>query len=237
MLANRLLDIEYFHRPIMLDENAGKPLANMTVVFSTYTSNERIFLQALSQFLGATHSSEYARKENPLLICPTADGNKYNGAIKWSLPVVTAEWLLECYRQHRKCDMRQFLVGASELPSGNNETIENICPAPTNKSYSTDHLTTDELDQTTNQSADQSVAVAVVADINNGLSGAAPVEQFTPVLKHRRLTEIGGGTSRRDSSPFLSQSPQTPYDHNRTSELRAHAKCSFLLLLICVCVL
>lgn len=219
MQANEPVAVEYFHRPIILDENADKPLETMTIVFSTYTGHERVFLQSLAQFLGAIHTSSYARHDRPLLICPTADGNKYNGAIKWNLPIVTAEWLLECYKRHRKCEMRDYLVGESVLPADDrqprdhSDVIENNYPVATDKSQSTDHITNDEFEQTSEEELP-----VVCAEKNNFPTVAVSFEQFTPVLKHRRLTEIGGvGTSRRDSSPFLSQSPQTPYDHNRTS--------------------
>lgn len=45
------------------------------------------------------------------LVCPTPEGNKYNAAVKWKLPAVTAEWLKTCAAELKRVDETPFLVG------------------------------------------------------------------------------------------------------------------------------
>ena len=61
----------------------------------------------------------FAKKDNKAketlgsshLICPEAEGQKYQAALKWSLPVVNKDWLLACLRDHCWVSERPFLVG------------------------------------------------------------------------------------------------------------------------------
>lgn len=48
---------------------------------------------------------------NTHLVCPTPEGNKYNAAVRWKLPAVTADWLKSCAEQLTLIDETQFLVG------------------------------------------------------------------------------------------------------------------------------
>lgn len=88
-----------------------KPLEGMVIVISVYTANERLFIEALATILGAIKNDSYAKKQRPLLICPAAEGAKYNAALKWSFPVVTSKWLVECARTGTRVKMDPFLVG------------------------------------------------------------------------------------------------------------------------------
>lgn len=45
------------------------------------------------------------------LVCPTPEGNKYNAAVRWKLPAVTADWLKTCADQLTLVDETPFLVG------------------------------------------------------------------------------------------------------------------------------
>ncbi|KAJ8733641.1 hypothetical protein PYW07_014192 [Mythimna separata] len=45
------------------------------------------------------------------LICPTATGDKYLGALKWGLPAVQATWLLQCVKEGRRVSEKEYLVG------------------------------------------------------------------------------------------------------------------------------
>jgi len=45
------------------------------------------------------------------LVCPTPEGNKYNVAVRWKLPAVTADWLKACADQLTLVDETLFLVG------------------------------------------------------------------------------------------------------------------------------
>lgn len=51
-----------------------------------------------------THSSTH-------LVCPSPEGNKYNAAVRWKLPAVTANWLKTCADQLTLVDETPFLVG------------------------------------------------------------------------------------------------------------------------------
>lgn len=88
----------------------------MTIVFSTYSGDERGFLSQLAQILGAEVQDVYRRAARPLLVCPLPDNKKYQGAIQWHLPVVTREWLLECYSRQKRVPFKKYLVGDSISP-------------------------------------------------------------------------------------------------------------------------
>lgn len=45
------------------------------------------------------------------LVCPSPEGNKYNAAVRWKLPAVTADWLKTCADQLTLVDETPFLVG------------------------------------------------------------------------------------------------------------------------------
>ena len=65
----------------------------------------------------------FAKKDNKAkktlgsshLICPEAEGQKYQAALKWSLPVVSRDWLLACQRDHTWVSERPFLVGECNI--------------------------------------------------------------------------------------------------------------------------
>lgn len=81
--TNKLVDIEYYHRALLLKKDV-KPLQGLNIVFSTYTSSERDYYYCMARSLGGNVNDRYIRNERPILICPTPDGKKYIGAIKWS---------------------------------------------------------------------------------------------------------------------------------------------------------
>lgn len=81
--AGKCVQIEYYHRPILMDE-AVKPLEGLTLVLSIYTGIERDYLSQLGEVLGATVDVTYAKTENPILLCPKPEGAKYSAALKWS---------------------------------------------------------------------------------------------------------------------------------------------------------
>lgn len=83
VIADPLSDIPYFYRPIIFPEDL-MPLANMVIVISLYSSDERTFLFQMGQILGADVQETYTRQNKPLLICPEARSAKYDAAIRWS---------------------------------------------------------------------------------------------------------------------------------------------------------
>lgn len=107
---------------------------------SNYTGKERTFLTHVARLLGARYNGvnfwllnyedidyllafrsqdtfarrTYLNKDTygcTHLICPIPEGGKYAAAVKWKLPAVTAEWLLECLAQERRVDETPYLVG------------------------------------------------------------------------------------------------------------------------------
>lgn len=60
------------------------------------------------------------------MVCPTPEGNKYNAAVKWKLPAVTAEWLKTCAIQLKRVDETPFLVGETIGTQIFNTSILNI---------------------------------------------------------------------------------------------------------------
>lgn len=66
----------------------------------------------------------FAKKPNPEknvvpsthLVCPLPSGNKYQAAKKWGVPVVSADWLVECARLTSRVPEDPFLVDGSNHP-------------------------------------------------------------------------------------------------------------------------
>ncbi|XP_052869521.1 DNA topoisomerase 2-binding protein 1 [Anopheles cruzii] len=115
--------LEYYFAPIVLEEDDPRPLEGETIVISSYTGPERSFLSVMGGVLGATVHERLLRKAAPLLVCKEASGDKYKAAIQWGLTVVTAEWLLECFRQKRRIAETPYLVGESTCSSKNEGPI------------------------------------------------------------------------------------------------------------------
>lgn len=101
LATNSVTKIEYYHRPIELKKD-NKPLTGLHLVFSTYTTPERDYLYFLAKALGGEVNDRYARVQSPILICPTPEGKKYNGALKWSK-------FIFCWIYRRVC-LHNFLI-------------------------------------------------------------------------------------------------------------------------------
>ena len=79
------------------------------------------FPSRLNVFTVSLLQDMFAKKDNKAkktlgsshLICPEAEGQKYQAALKWSLPVVSKDWLLACLRDHTWVSEKPFLVGES----------------------------------------------------------------------------------------------------------------------------
>lgn len=121
--AKRLLPVEYYHVPLILPGDVY-PLEECCITISTYTKNERLFLENLATLLGARSQEMFAKKPNPSkgivssthLVCPLPTGNKYQAAKKWGVPSVSADWLIECSRAARKVPEADFAVDQTERP-------------------------------------------------------------------------------------------------------------------------
>lgn len=128
----------------------------MTIVFSTYTSDERSYLTQLSKILGADVQDAYRRVAKPLLICPIPDNKKYQGAISWNLPVVTCEWLLACYRRQKRIPFKKYLVGDSISP------VDDVVDSDEEQS---DVITLDMEEETENNHPDNDVEIPADIEI------------------------------------------------------------------------
>ncbi|KAG0723109.1 DNA topoisomerase 2-binding protein 1 [Chionoecetes opilio] len=121
--AKRLLPVEYYHVPLLLPGDIY-PLAECCITISTYTKNERLFLENLGTLLGARNQDMFAKKPNPdkdivsstHLVCPLPTGNKYQAAGKWGVPAVSADWLIECARAACRVPEGDYRVDSADRP-------------------------------------------------------------------------------------------------------------------------
>lgn len=76
-------EFPYYYRPILFPEELF-PLANMVIVISIYSSDERLYLEQMAKILGADFEERFIRQQNPYLICPEPKSPQYDAAIRWS---------------------------------------------------------------------------------------------------------------------------------------------------------
>ncbi|KAK4321748.1 hypothetical protein Pmani_007486 [Petrolisthes manimaculis] len=124
----KLLPVEYYHMPLELPSDSCV-LEDCTITISAYIGKERVFLEGITTALGGVYQEVFARKSNPVkntrgsthLICPEeSEGGKYRAAVKWGVPVVTADWLLECASTGTRIPEERFLVTS---PSSSSLTV------------------------------------------------------------------------------------------------------------------
>lgn len=65
---------------------------------SQYDLKERQLLRNLCYVLGVKFIEKLNRKVTHLL-CQFADGDKYEAACRWGIPIARAEWIYECAMQ------------------------------------------------------------------------------------------------------------------------------------------
>ncbi|XP_076255601.1 mutagen-sensitive 101 isoform X2 [Rhynchophorus ferrugineus] len=124
-----LVNLSYYHRPIDIPSN--NPLKDCVVTISAYTGQERHFLKTVIEGLGGVFQEQFSRRNIPSknvlasthLVLPTAEGKKYEAAIKWKLPVVNKEWLLQCVSSGSKVHIDDFLVDKND--QGKDSTFKN----------------------------------------------------------------------------------------------------------------
>lgn len=110
-------DTLYYHRPISIPNR--KALEGCVITLSSYSGYERNFLQVLVTALGGVTQDKFARisiEKNAVfasthLVAAEPSGKKYCAAIKWKLPVVDKEWLLECARAGKFVPEDGYLIG------------------------------------------------------------------------------------------------------------------------------
>lgn len=95
-----LVEIEIYHQPIKFQNS--QIFAGCVVSFSGIQGRLRDFLQYLVDHLGGKQQEFFSRKiveakdvyHSTHLVCPKAEGRKYEKAVKWGVPVVNAEWII-----------------------------------------------------------------------------------------------------------------------------------------------
>lgn len=114
---NACVEIEYWHKPVVYPEDSVTPLTDKDrICVSSYYGQERMFVRAVAEMLGAFVADEYAKKHAPILVCPSAEGVKYGFAKKWNLPVVTKDWLLGCLDKKVRLPFDDYIVGPKPEP-------------------------------------------------------------------------------------------------------------------------
>ncbi|XP_018801712.1 PREDICTED: DNA topoisomerase 2-binding protein 1-A [Bactrocera latifrons] len=216
MKQNKLVPIEYFHRPVPHTASA-QPLEGMTIVISIYTALEYDFIDSVAQLLGASVNRILAKKERPLLICPRAEGSKYEGAIKWGYPVVTSAWLVQCAVEGKKLPFQQYLVGNSPSDFPISPTLrEKNLPNPLARPPTTPIV--EPMETQENAENDHTHSVAAATD-------------FTP-LRNKRVTELAGSFSRSNRTslsniPTNNTPVTTPDSPHTPTNAYGRSSCNF----------
>ncbi|XP_012256497.2 DNA topoisomerase 2-binding protein 1-A isoform X1 [Athalia rosae] len=201
-----VVEVKYYHKPISISQNIA-PLADCVIAMSSYIGKERTFLSSVAEALGARTQDTFARRTYPErntygcshLVCPTPEGSKYNAAVKWKLPAVTADWLLACLAQQRRVPETAYLVGesiAQETPKESNQET----PNQTKKSNSL-----------SGPPSDSNVRQIITPKRQLPLpqaSGTAPgtTPGITPINKRLNISDY-----KTPPSPFHVSTPDTPY--------------------------
>ncbi|XP_017035833.3 DNA topoisomerase 2-binding protein 1-A [Drosophila kikkawai] len=198
MKQNKLLPVEYYHRPVPATAQR-QPLAGMTIVVSIYAGLERDFINSTAELMGATVNKNLNKKEKPLLVCPRAEGSKYEGAIKWHYPVVTAEWLVQCASKGEKLPYMDHLVGNSPKDFPISPKLRENNSRTTSRRRHPEEVTLQNGEEVENNQPE--AAAPVVAP-------PAPAPEVTP-LRNRRVSELAGPSGRRSGGSYTS-SPDSP---------------------------
>lgn len=124
ILETQIVQIQYYHQPVSFVNT--KPLKNCVITVSNYVQTERDFLCALIEELGAVCQAALVRKakgdalQTTHLVSAEAKGQKYNGAIRWGLPIVHHKWLLDCGAKGVRISEQGYLIGDSKMPTPRN---------------------------------------------------------------------------------------------------------------------
>uniref|UniRef100_A0A6P7GLA0 DNA topoisomerase 2-binding protein 1-like n=1 Tax=Diabrotica virgifera virgifera TaxID=50390 RepID=A0A6P7GLA0_DIAVI len=206
-----------------------KPVEDCVITISSYSGTERNFLRHLIEALGGLAQEQFARvrSENKGLFASThlvsfeASGKKYEAALKWGLPVISKDWLLECAKTGKKVYEGDFLLGESTAPDRREEYVENTpqkCKVPndTTKVY----VTPSDL-------AGSSKSSKVLTPVNNVtpyhkrfLNSAEKFSQVTPVnkiMKQFRESNLNFSQSNKETKEYsipqpwaFVKTPETP---------------------------
>jgi len=128
--SGQLLHAEYHHR--VVGKVQGQLLRGVVACLSGYGGTEREFISKLVIALGGVSQEVFAKRDNPRknvlrsthLICPGAEGPKYNAAKKWEVIIVTKDWLQVCLRNRVRVSEKDFLVGEANHAPERVELVE-----------------------------------------------------------------------------------------------------------------
>lgn len=219
MKQNALLPLEYYHRPVPHTARL-EPLRGMTIVVSIYAGLERDFINALAELLGAVLNKAFVKKERPLLICSSAEGSKYEGALKWGYPVVRADWLVQCAERGEKLPYARFLVGksVSDFPVSPGLKESN------SKSNKSNNKTLTPKNQGKTPATPQEKAAGVEQQstlVEEEDKEQQPLQPELTPLRNPRISELVTGvasTRRRSSSGTTTpESPHTPLNQKTSA--------------------
>ncbi|TGZ37603.1 DNA topoisomerase 2-binding protein 1 [Temnothorax longispinosus] len=193
----QIVDIMYYHRPLSIKKPCN-PLSGCVITMSMYTGAERVYLSTLATTLGAICQDMFARKANTErnthgsthLVCPSPEGNKYNAAVRWKLPAVTADWLKTCADQLTLVDETPFLVGETIAPDRSNISEPNLSSVRENRTG---------VEETTPR---------IIITPKRHLSQIKDAPSAETPLINKRLSLVMNQTPK---SPFHVSTPETPY--------------------------
>lgn len=111
--------IAYYYKPLVVCNN--RPLEQCVISLTKVDGVERDYLKLLIEKLGGLFQEKFSRVESKEknifssthLICPVADGKKYEAAKRWGLPIVEKEWLFECAKAGVRVPEREFFLNDS----------------------------------------------------------------------------------------------------------------------------
>ncbi|OAD60789.1 DNA topoisomerase 2-binding protein 1-A [Eufriesea mexicana] len=201
--TEQIVEIMYYHRPLSIKKHSN-PLSGCVITMSMYTGIERTYLSTLATELGAMCQDIFVRKTSleknihgsTHLVCPTPTGNKYNAAVKWKLPAVTANWLKSCAAQSKRVDETPFLVGETIAP----EKLSQISDAHVSSSKIISNQMGPPNESTTRNIITPKHHLQNLKS-QDGSSGDTP-------LINKRLSLLMNKTPQ---SPFHVTTPETPY--------------------------
>lgn len=115
--TNKLVrfDDNVLYQPIPRFNN-DLPLKDCVITISGYLNYEKDAINSLCVLLGAVTQASFSLSTknailpNTHLICKTAEGPKFNASIKWNIPAVRVEWLLESVATGFKADESKYMI-------------------------------------------------------------------------------------------------------------------------------
>lgn len=122
ILENQIVAVQYYHLPIPWVLKST-PLKGCVFSVSKYVGSERDFIETVIETLGAVVQAILAKKkkneilQTTHLICAEPSGMKYEGAVRWGVPVVHHNWLFKCAELGKRVPEEPFLLTETKVVS------------------------------------------------------------------------------------------------------------------------